>query len=44
MIFGIKQKSIIWPILLAIATNISVQLKTGFVLQGHIYEYDIKFS
>ncbi len=31
MIFGIKEKSIT-------ATNIPQRLKTGFVLQGHIYK------
>ncbi len=37
MIFGITEKAIIWP--LAKATNITVWLKTGFVVQGHIYIY-----
>ncbi len=39
MIFGIKEKSIILThnVFLAIASNIPVQHKTGFVLQGHIY-------
>jgi len=40
MIFGIKEKSIIlktYNLLLAIATNIPVQLMTGFVVQGHKY-------
>ncbi len=39
MTFGIKEKSIILNhtvYFLAIATNIAIQLKTGFVLQGHI--------
>ncbi len=36
MIFGIKEKSII----LAIATNIPQRLKTGFVVQGHIWLRD----
>ncbi len=41
MIFGIKEKSIILInfVLLAIATNIPVRLKTGFVVQGHICIY-----
>jgi len=42
MIFAIKEKSIIlaiqsYSVLLAIATNIPMQLKTGFVVQGHKY-------
>ncbi len=28
-----------YNVLLAIATNIPQQLKTGFVLQGYIYEW-----
>ncbi len=39
MIFGIKAKSIILThtmYFLAIATNIPQQLKTAFVVQGHI--------
>ncbi len=38
MIFGIKEQSIIVThnVLLDIATNIPVLLKTAFVLQGHI--------
>ncbi len=43
MIFGIKEKYNLnfdpYNVLLAIATNIPVLLKTGFVLQGHIYMY-----
>ncbi len=38
MIFGIKEKCIILTHTLAIATNILVLLKTGFVLQGHKYK------
>ncbi len=41
MILGIKEKSIILThtvYLLAIATNIPQQLRTGFVIQGHILE------
>ncbi len=41
MIFGIK-KNIFnfdpYNVLLAIATNIPMLLKTGFVVQGHIYK------
>ncbi len=39
MIFGIKTKSIILThtIFVAIATSLAQRLKTGFVLQGHIY-------
>ncbi len=40
MIFGIKEKLIILThamYFLAIATNIPQRLKTGFLLQGHIY-------
>ncbi len=39
MISGLKEKSIIltFNVFLAIATNISQQLKIGFVVQGHIY-------
>ncbi len=40
MIFGIKEKLIILThtmYFLAIATNILQRLKTGFVVQGHIY-------
>ncbi len=40
MIFGIKEKSIIltpYNVFLAIATIIPQRLKTGFVVQGHIY-------
>ncbi len=40
MIFGVKEKSIIYDlynILLAIATNIPQRLKTGFVVQGHLW-------
>ncbi len=36
MIFGIKEKCIILTHTMAIATNIPVLLKTGFVLQSHI--------
>ncbi len=39
MMFGIKEKLIILThtmYFLAIATNIPVLLKTGFVVQGHI--------
>ncbi len=44
MIFGIKEKSIdLYNVLLAIATNISVQLMMGFVLQGHIFVMYIHF-
>ncbi len=41
MICGIKEKSIIltYNVFLAIATNILQQIKTGFVLQGHIYTH-----
>ncbi len=39
MILGIKEKSIILThnVFLSIATHIPVLLKTGFVLQGHIW-------
>ncbi len=40
MIFGIKEKIYNFDpynVFLAIATNIPQRLKTGFVLQGHIY-------
>ncbi len=38
MIFAIKENSIIlYNVFLAIATNIPQRLKTGFVLQGHIW-------
>ncbi len=37
MIFGIKEKIIILTHIIAIVTNIPVLLKTGFVVQGHIY-------
>ncbi len=40
MIFGIKETSIVLThtvYFLAITTNIPQRLKTGFVLQGHIY-------
>ncbi len=41
LIFGVKEKVIIlthiWPVFLAIATNIPQRLKTGFVVQSHIY-------
>ncbi len=40
MIFGIKIKIYhfdLYNVFLDIATNIPVQLKTGFVVQGHIY-------
>ncbi len=41
MIFGIKEKSVCqfdpYNVFLAIATNIPQRLKTGFVVQGHIY-------
>ncbi len=38
MIFGIKEKSSFDPynVFLAIASNIPVRLKTGFVVQDHI--------
>ncbi len=39
MIFGIKEKSINFDpynVFLAIAINIALRLKTGFVVQGHI--------
>ncbi len=39
MIFGIKEKWIILTHTMAIATNIPVLLKTGFVLQGHRYMF-----
>ncbi len=39
MIFGIKKWYIF--VLLAIATNIPQRLKTGFVVQGHIYYVNI---
>ncbi len=35
MIFGIKNDTFLYC--LAIATNIPQRLKTGFVVQGHIY-------
>ncbi len=47
MIFGIKEKSIILThtvsVLLSTATNITVRLVTGFVVQSHVlfYFYDI---
>ncbi len=44
MIFGIKQKNDNFDpynVLLAIATNRPVLLKTGFVLQGHIYRFPV---
>ncbi len=45
MIFGIKEKknNIFDPYngFLTIATNISVWFKTGFVLQGHICEFNV---
>ncbi len=45
MIFGIKEKSIILThTMLAIATNIPVLLKTGFVLQGHIWTFIWTFT
>ncbi len=38
MIFGIKEKIIILThTILAIITNIPVLLKTGFVVQGHMW-------
>ncbi len=38
MIFGVKEKSIILTqTILAIAKNIPQRLKTGFVVQGHIW-------
>ncbi len=37
MIFGIIDNFDPYKVLLAIATNIPVLLKTGFVLQDHIY-------
>ncbi len=39
MIFGIKKIDNFDPynVFLAIATNIPQRLKTGFVVQGHIY-------
>ncbi len=36
MIFGIKKKIDPYNVLLAIAANMPVLLKTGFVVQGHI--------
>ncbi len=43
MIIGIKEKSIILThtiyCLLAIATNVPVLLKTGIVVQGHIFRF-----
>ncbi len=43
MIFGIKKMYHFDPynILLTIATNIPQRLKTGFVLQGHIYHLQL---
>ncbi len=32
-----------YNVFLAIATNIPVRLKAGFVVQGHIYEYGNHF-
>ncbi len=46
MIFGIKEKSIIliytMNVLLAIATNIPVRLKTDFVVQGRTHTHTHK--
>ncbi len=44
MIFGIKKIDYFDPnnVFLAIATNIPQRLKTGFVVQGHIYTYIIQ--
>ncbi len=36
MIFGIKEKFDPYNVLLAIAKNTPMRLKTGFVVQGHI--------
>ncbi len=45
MIFGIKEKYIFHTVyFLAIATNIPQRLKTGFVLQGHIYFLSNKYK
>ncbi len=42
MIFGIKKDTFDpYNVLLAIATNIPQRLKTGFVVQGHIYYVNI---
>ncbi len=41
MIFGIKKNGYFfdpYKVFLAIATNIPQRLKTGFVVQGHIYK------
>ncbi len=45
MIFGIKKNYNFDPhnVFLAIATNIPQRLKTGFVLQGHIYKHTHAF-
>ncbi len=38
MIIGIKEKwTILTHVFLAVATNIPQRLKTGFVVQGHIF-------
>ncbi len=43
MIFGVKEKSIILTqTILAIAKNIPQRLKTGFVVQGHIWLYILR--
>ncbi len=45
MIFFFHKRKIYYfdpNVFLAIATNISVQLKTDFVVQGHIYEFSTR--